>query len=87
MWWSSWWLIWVVFMIMFMATPVGYGWGYRGWGPPYPSYVQRRREQMATAAGRSPGYDHYAWGFGGDFVWIVLTVGIFWACWAIWARW
>jgi hypothetical protein len=42
---------------------------------------------MATAGGRSPGYDHYAWGFGGDFIWMIFMIGIFWACWALWARW
>jgi hypothetical protein len=89
MWWSSWWLVWFVFLLIFIATPVGYGWGYRGWGPPYPSYFQRRREQQATVASRAPGapgFDHYAWGLGGDFVWMILMIGAFWAGWALWAR-
>lgn len=80
---SSWWLLWILFMFMFMATPVGYGWGYRGWGPPYPRYVQRRRAERAAAAGTSPTFDHHAWGIGGDLLWAVLLIGIFWAGWAL----
>lgn len=48
---SSWWLMWLVFMFFLFASPVTYGWGYRGWGPPYPSYVQRRRHLQATLRG------------------------------------
>ena len=83
---SSWWLLWIAFMFMFTAGPVGYGWGYRRWGPPYPSYVQRRRGQRAAASGATPGFDHEAWGMGGDLVWIVMGVGIFWALAVIWSR-
>ena len=82
MWWSSWWLIWIVFMVM-LGAPVGYGWGYRGWGAPYPSYVQRRRQQQAAATGTSSAFDYSAWGFGGDFVWIVLAIGFVWTGWAL----
>jgi hypothetical protein len=39
---GSWWLLWWVFLLVFLLPPVGYGWGYRRWGPPYPSYFQRR---------------------------------------------
>jgi hypothetical protein len=81
--WTSWWLVWMLFMVMFMVTPVGYGWGYRGWGPPYPSYFQRRRERRAAAAGTSSGFDHYAWGFVGDYVWLVLLIGTLWIGWAL----
>jgi hypothetical protein len=84
--WNSWWLVWMLFMLMFMVTPVGYGWGYRRWGPPYPSYFQRRREQRAAAAGGvSPAFDHYAWGFVGDYVWLITLVGLFWVAWALMA--
>jgi hypothetical protein len=48
---SSWWFIWLVVMFLFLAPPIGYGWGYRGWGAPYPRYIQRRRGQQAAAAG------------------------------------
>lgn len=44
---GTWWWIWIAFMFLFLVPPIGYGWGYRGWGAPYPSYVQRRRGQAA----------------------------------------
>jgi hypothetical protein len=83
---GSWWLLWIVFMLVFTAALAGYGWGFRGWGPPYPSYVQRRRGQRAAAAGSSPGFDHAAWGMGGDLVWIVMCVGLLWALAVLWSR-
>ena len=39
---STWWLLWMGVMFFFLLSD-GYGWGYRGWGPPYPRYIQRRR--------------------------------------------
>jgi hypothetical protein len=45
------WLIWMIFLIMFLVTPIGYGRGYRGWGMPYPRYIQRRRASRAVASG------------------------------------
>ena len=83
---SSWWLMWTVFMVLFLLSPVGYGWGYRGWGPPYPRYIQRRRGEQAAAAGGSASFDHHAWGWGGDIVWGALLVGVLWACSALWWR-
>jgi hypothetical protein len=73
------WWFWMALMLIFLL-PVGYGWGYRGWGAPYPSYVQRRRMQ---SAGTST-FDHLAWGRGGDFVWglmlfdVVFIMALFW---------
>lgn len=75
----SWWFLWMVFILVFLVPSVGYGWGYRRWGPPYPRYIQRRRAQRAVA-GDSATFDHHAWGRGGDLVWTVLLVGVFWAC-------
>ena len=75
---GSWWWFWLAFIFLFVLPPVGYGWGYRGWGPPLPSFVQRRR-----------GAD-LSWGLGGDFVWVVALVGIAWAVSATfwgWGRW
>lgn len=37
-------------------------------------------------SGGSAQFDHYAWGRGGDFVWMVLLVGVFWAFFGIWWR-
>lgn len=82
---GSWWLIWAVFLILLVPT-LSYGWGYRGWGPPYPSYVQRQRGLRAVAGGGSASFDHHAWGWGGDLVWMVLLVGAFWAAWGFWSR-
>ena len=77
----TWWF-WVAFLFLFIVPPLGYGWGYRGWGMPYPSYVQRRRSEAATA--QSATFDHYAWGWGGDFVWMVLLAGMVWGLAHIW---
>ncbi|MGA2449079.1 MAG: hypothetical protein ABTD50_10415 [Polyangiaceae bacterium] len=83
---SSWWLVWMGFMFLCLAPSLAYGWGYRGWGPPYPRYFQRRRGQQAVAGGGAtskPG----AWGWGGDFVWLSLFVGALWAGSALWWGW
>jgi hypothetical protein len=72
-------------MFLFMV-PVGYGWGYRGWGPPYPSYLQRRREQRAVAGGGVTAFNHRSWGLGGDFVWLMLAVAFFWTVSRMWWR-
>jgi len=53
-------------MFLVLMPSLGYGWGYRGWGPPYPRYVQRRRAQRAAVGGGSASFDHQAWGWGGD---------------------
>ena len=74
---GTWWLLWMVFIFIFLVPPIGYGWGYRKWGPPYPRYIQRRRA-LRAAAGGSTAFDHHAWGWGGDFVWTVLLIGVFW---------
>jgi len=79
---GSWWLLWMVFIFIFLVPPIGYGWGYRRWGPPYPRYIQRRR--AAALGGSETTQDHQAWGYGGDFVWMVVMIGVFWACIALW---
>lgn len=85
-------------MFLFLVPPIGYGWGYRGWGPPYPRYIQRRRGERAVAgpagvAGApgvagvaAPGFNHRSWGWGGDVVWMVVLLGMFWAVIGIWWR-
>lgn len=60
--------------------------GYRRWGPPYPRYLQRRRSERAAPGGGNASFDHHAWGWGGDFVWIMLFVWIFWFVAALWRR-
>lgn len=79
------WPIWLVFMLMFLVVPLGYGWGYRGWGMAYPRYVQRRR---ALRASDDPGQRaHLAWGRAGDLLWLGLFIAFIWALSAfVWRR-
>jgi hypothetical protein len=83
---STWWFLWMVVMFLFLVPPIGYGWGYRGWGPPYPRYIQRRRGEQAATMGGPMAFNHHSWGWGGDLVWMVLLCGVFWAAWGIWWR-
>lgn len=69
------WLVWMVLMVLLLVPPLGYGWGFRRWGAPLPSYVQRRRARRAWASSGSARYDHTSWGRGGDYVWGVLFLG------------
>ena len=73
------WFLWMAFIFLFLVSPLSYGWGYRGWGPPYPRYIQRRRALRATYSASSVASRHRAWGWGGDFVWVVLLIGGGWA--------
>jgi len=82
---NSWWWLWIAFLFIFLLPPIGYGWGYRGWGPPYPRYIQRRRAQRGTVSG-SASFDHHAWGWGGDFVWMLLFIWMFWVVALFWSR-
>ena len=79
--------MWMIFMFLFLVPPIGYGWGYRGWGPPYPRYIQRRRgEQAAATGGPATSFDHHSWGYGGDVLWLGLLIGVLWACSTLWWR-
>jgi hypothetical protein len=80
---SSWWLVWFVLMLLLFASPTAYGWGYRGWGPPYPRYVQRRRSRHLAANGAPGPFKHESWGWGGDLVWMVFFIGVFWVVMAL----
>jgi hypothetical protein len=83
---SPFWLLWLVFLLMFLVAPLGYGWGYRGWGPPYPRYVQRRRA-VQVGTGDPSSINHQAWGRAGDLVWLGLIVAMVWAVSAfVWLR-
>jgi hypothetical protein len=85
---SSWWLFWMVLMFFLLVPPLGYGWGYRGWGPPYPRYLQRRRSQQMSAGGAAGPFKHESWGRGGDILWMTAFIGLFWLVTAIfWWRW
>ncbi len=74
----------MLFMFMFLLTPIGYGWGYRGWGPPYPRYVQRRRAAEALTRGESE-TPHHRWGWGGNFVWAAFFIVLLWVLTALWS--
>jgi hypothetical protein len=65
-------------MLLMLVPPIGYGWGYRGWGPPYPSYFQRRRERGLLQAGVRPAISPRSWGFAGDAVWAVFGLSTLW---------
>lgn len=80
------WIWWLLFMGICLVFPMGFGWGYRGWGPPYPRYVQRRRHARASAAGTLGTFDHHAWGVGGDLVWLGLLTAALWAVAFAWWR-
>ena len=76
MWWNGyvWWWWWIAFVVIFFLLPLGYGWGYRGWGPWY-----RRRRPGTLAAGTEPGAgDSAGWGGCAVILWIIVIVAIFW---------
>ena len=83
---GGWWWVWMLIMFLWLVPPLGSGWGYRGWGAPYPSYVQRRRAERAATAGNAASFDHYSWGWGGDLLWVGVVFGLFWLCSALWWR-
>lgn len=53
MWW--WWWAWIVFIVVVLFLPWSYGWGRRGWGPPYPTYYRRRTYARGASATAEPG--------------------------------
>lgn len=76
-----WWWLWLVFVVFLLVVPLGYGWGVRGWCPPYPSYWRRR----ATAGGEPPPPElaqtppvQDGWGVGADLIWVVLLFAVLW---------
>lgn len=79
--WFWWWLL---FVFLLLIIPLSYGWGYRGWGAPYPTYYRRRR----TASGDTvvePAADPEAvaeeestWGVFADVLWVLLIVALVW---------
>jgi len=81
----QWWL-WIAFMFLFFVGPISYGWGYRKWGAPYPTYIQRRLGAKAATAGDFAQLSYQRWGWGGDLVWIVLLIGAVWAVAGLWWR-
>ena len=82
----DWWLWMLMFMLLVPA--VGYFWGHRGWGAPYPRVIQRRRAKRAAAeigsGAGSSAFNHESWGWGGDVVWGIILCGLGWAFIAVW---
>lgn len=69
-----WLLLWLLFVFVLLMLPLGYGWAYRGWGPPYPGYFRRRR-----APADPVGYEPVdSWGLAGDLLWVALIVAVAW---------
>ena len=68
--------LWMGFMVLFLVAPMSYGWAYRGWGPPFPRFVQRQRVASGLPfAGRAP-HHHCSWGVGGDLIWVALMIAM-----------
>lgn len=73
-----WLLIWILFVVVLLAIPVGYGWGYRGWGPPYPRYYNRRGRPTGAPAEAGIAYEDDDWGVLGDILWVIAAVAVVW---------
>jgi uncharacterized membrane protein YphA (DoxX/SURF4 family) len=70
MWWYGSRCRWLAFLIIFFLLPLGYGWGYRGWGP-----WHRQRPTLATIAS---GEADLGWGPVGLLLWVVVIIAITW---------
>jgi hypothetical protein len=78
MWWYStgWWWWWFVFLIIFFLLPLGYGWGYRGWGPWYRGRSTGRYNEGSTGPVDSD-LDE-GWGWISSFLWVILLIALIW---------
>ncbi len=86
---TGWWWWWLAFVVIFFLIPLGYGWGYRGWGPWY-----RRRRHYTGGPGEGPmgrtgpgDEPDSGWGALAIVLWFVLIVAAIWfiAAWG-WGR-
>ncbi|MGY2079905.1 hypothetical protein [Modestobacter sp. SYSU DS0657] len=79
-----WLWLWFLFVVLLFLIPLAYGWGYRGWGAPYPSYYRARRHGATSAdAAVDPAEDptlveERSWGLLADVLWVVLVVAMVW---------
>ena len=84
-----WWWVWLAFVFFFLLVPLAYGWGYRDWGAPYPTYISRRRlpsgkileervyeDDRAVAVREAE--ETSGWGVLGDVLWLVLIAAVIW---------
>jgi hypothetical protein len=87
---GTWWILWLGFFLVLLVLPMGYGWGYRDWGPPFPTYWQRRRSAQLAAKGVAGPFKHESWSWGGDLFWLAVFVcatSVIWAMWLpLWPR-
>lgn len=73
---SAWWLWWTFIVALLLLAPIGCG-----WGPPHPTHFRRRRIRHASSRAS---FNHQAWGWGGDIVWVVFLLAIVWLAVAFW---
>lgn len=64
-----WFVFWMLFVVILLLLPLSYGWGYRGWGPPYPR-AYRRTPARAE--------DEVTWGVLADVLWVIAVVALIW---------
>ncbi len=79
----AWWWWWIFFIAIFFLLPLGYGWGYRGWGPWY----RRRKPGRPRSRADLPSLDEErvnaeleeeGWGWMAIALWFVLLIAIIW---------
>jgi hypothetical protein len=70
------WLWWTFIVTLLLLAPIGYG-----LGPPHPTHFQRRRVRHASSRGS---FNHQAWGWPGDLVWVVFLLAMVWLAVAFW---
>ncbi len=83
-----WPVFWLFLLLLFLFVPLGYGMGVRRWGPPYPTYYQRRRDgrvgAVAPGSGASPapaaeeGASKSSWGWIADLIWLAALLVVVW---------
>jgi len=80
MFWFWWWLL---FVVIFLLLPLGYGWGYRGWGPPYYRRPGRpltdaEAEEVRRQALAEEEAEAESWGMFALVFWVVFAVAVVW---------
>jgi len=78
-----WILWWFLFVALFLMVPLGYGWGYRGWGPPYYRRPGRPVDDVEAEAIRRQTIveqraEAESWGWIALVFWILFAVAIVW---------